>query len=180
MNAPIIVSAIFGDADFRKLDDLRRAHFPPERNVIAAHLTLFHHLPPSILDELAGRLREATRAPPPQATLCGVMSLGRGTAFRVECAALAEIRSELAHVFATLLTPQDAQGWRPHVTIQNKVSAENARQLQQTLTATFQPRSLSIVGIAAWWYRDGPWEFAFGCRFGSGNRMKAPPRFIAG
>ncbi len=59
--APIIVAAEFGGTDFTWLDGLRRAHFPPERNQIAAHLTLFHHLPPSLLAELDTRLNAATR-----------------------------------------------------------------------------------------------------------------------
>ncbi len=174
MNAPLIVSAVFGAEDFRWLDGLRRAHFPPERNVIAAHMTLFHHLPPTILNELEIRIQEATRAPPPRAMLSGIMSLGRGTAFRVESAALAMIRADLAHVFARMLTPQDAQVWRPHVTVQNKVSAEEARTLQRSLGADFRPRALTLAGLGVWWYRDGPWDFALGYRFGSGQKMKAP------
>jgi hypothetical protein len=43
--APIIISALLGPEDFGWLNDLRRAHFPPERNQLDAHLTLFHHLP---------------------------------------------------------------------------------------------------------------------------------------
>ena len=38
--APLIVSALLGGADFAWLDLLRRAHFPPERNVLAAHLAI--------------------------------------------------------------------------------------------------------------------------------------------
>ncbi|MGK3899645.1 hypothetical protein ABI062_15425, partial [Enterococcus faecium] len=60
--APIIVSALFGDRDFAWLDGLRRAHFPPERNVLPAHLTLFHHLPPSVEHELRALLAQAARA----------------------------------------------------------------------------------------------------------------------
>ena len=59
--APIIVSALFGDADLAWLDALRRAHFPPARNQLPAHLTLFHHLPPSIEGELGARLGTETR-----------------------------------------------------------------------------------------------------------------------
>ena len=50
--APIIVTALLGSADFGWADGLRRAHFPPERNKIPAHISLFHHLPPARLEEL--------------------------------------------------------------------------------------------------------------------------------
>ncbi|WP_294293579.1 2'-5' RNA ligase family protein [uncultured Sphingomonas sp.] len=150
---------MFGHEDATVLDGLRRAYFPPERNQLAAHLTLFHHLPPSVADELKHRLIGLTRgAPAPQAWLGGVMSLGRGTAFRVESPELEGIRAELASAFAPLLTPQDRAGWRPHVTIQNKVAPTEAKALQAQLSADFLRRPLHIKGLASWWYRGGPWE----------------------
>ncbi|WP_299328099.1 2'-5' RNA ligase family protein [Parasphingopyxis sp.] len=157
--APIIVSALFGDADFAFFNGLRRQHFPPERNVIDAHLTLFHHLPPSIAGELKHRLDAETRdAPQPKARLSGIMSLGRGVAFRIDSPDLAVIRNGLADAFSGLLTPQDQQGWRPHVTIQNKVEPAEAKRLLAELSADFRPRPVDISGIACWYYRGGPWE----------------------
>lgn len=156
---PLIVSAVFSPEDAALLNGLRRTHFPPERNQLDAHLTLFHHLPPSIGDELKHRLSQHARgAAAPQAWLGGVMSLGRGTAFRVESPALEAIRADLADAFAPLLTPQDRAGWRPHVTIQNKVAPAAAKALQAELSADFRRRPLRIAGLASWWYRGGPWE----------------------
>ena len=45
--APIIVTALFGRQDTAFFDAMRREHFPPERNQLAAHLTMFHALPQS-------------------------------------------------------------------------------------------------------------------------------------
>lgn len=157
--APIIVSALFGAADHAWLDGLRRAHFPPERNQLAAHLTLFHHLPPSLAPELKRRLAELTRGrPAPQARAAGLMSLGRGVAIRIDSPELAAIRAELADSFAGLLTPQDQSGWRAHVTIQNKVAPAEAKALLAQLQPGLAPRPLAVAGLAAWWYRGGPWE----------------------
>lgn len=157
--APFIVSALFGPEDFAWLDELRRAHFPPERNQIAAHLTLFHHLPPSVEAELRRRLAAATRhQPKPPAMVAGIMNLGRGVALRIESPVLQSIREELASAFTGLLTPQDQAGWRPHVTIQNKVTPEEARTLREGMVASFRARPLEIAGLAAWHYRGGPWE----------------------
>lgn len=157
--APIIVSALFGAEDSAYLTGLRRAHFPPERNHLDAHLTLFHHLPPSIESELKHRLAQGTRGvTPPRASLAGLMSLGRGVAFRVESPELEAIRESLRDAFAPLLTPQDAGGWRPHVTIQNKVEPGIARALKTDLEADFRPRPLAIAGIGCFYYRGGPWE----------------------
>lgn len=157
--APIIVTALFGGEDHALLDGLRRCHFPPERNFIPAHLTLFHHIAPELGAELKQRLTAETRGvPAPAARIAGLISLGRGVAFRVESPDLAAIRARLADAFATMLVPQDSAGWRPHVTIQNKVDPAEARALKAALEAGFQPRPLAISGLAAWWYRGGPWE----------------------
>jgi hypothetical protein len=165
--APIIVAALIGEADLAVLDGLRRTYFPPERNQLVAHLTLFHHLAPSLRSELDGRLRAETRGvAAPRAQLAGLMNLGGGVAFRVDSRELASIRHRLAEAFATMLTPQDAAGWRPHVTIQNKVSAATARETLATLAAGFRPRPLAIVGLASFFYRGGPWEPIRRYRFG--------------
>ena len=156
--APLIVTALFGDGDNGWLQELRRAHFPPERNQVPAHLTLFHHLPPSVARELDRRLATYAATPPPRATIAGIMDLGAGTALRVDSEELEDIRHDLAEGLRGLLTPQDQAPWRPHVTIQNKVEPREAKRLQQQLRAMFAPRPLAIRGLATWRYLGGPWE----------------------
>jgi 2'-5' RNA ligase len=156
LSGPIIVTALFGDGDNGWLQQLRRTYYPAELNRVPAHLTLFRQLPPSLEAELATRLARATVAPPPRATIAGIMDLGEGTAFRVDSEELDAIRAELAEAFHGLLTPQD-RAWRPHITIQNKVARAEARKVQRELTATFEPRPLAIRGLAAWRYLGGPW-----------------------
>lgn len=165
--APVIVAAEFGKADFAWLDRLRRAHFPAERNVLPAHLTLFHHLPPALLPELDARLKAAMRAMArPSATIGEPMLLGRGVALRVRCTPLEALRADLADIFTGSLTAQDAAGWRPHVTIQNKVEPSVARALHAALSAEFgQPRPLVLTGLATHHYRGGPWEAIARYRF---------------
>jgi 2'-5' RNA ligase superfamily len=161
------------------LDGERRAYFPPERNQLRAHLTLFHHLPPSCEGELLRRLREETRVAPPPALIDGLMSLGYGVAYRVRSSALEAARANLAEAFADLLIPQDRAAWRPHVTIQNKAKPAVAKALLSQLEAQFQPRPLNIAGLAAWHYRGGPWSPIAAYRFGGGHSMKVPPLLIA-
>ena len=158
MSGPIIVTALFGDGDNGWLQQLRRAHYPPERNQVPAHLTLFRQLPPSLEAELSDRLAAATAARPPKATIANVIDLGEGTAFAVESEALEAIRAGLAEAFHGLLTPQDLSSWRPHITIQNKVPTREARVLQQQLRLNFEPRPLKLRALASWRYLDGSWE----------------------
>lgn len=158
MSAPIIVTALLGASDFAWADTLRRTHFPPDRNLVPAHITLFHHLPPSVAGELKDELKEETRAKAPAARLSGLRHLGRGVAYDVDSPALADIRDRLADHFAGLLMPQDQASWRPHITVQNKAEPKTAKALLTELQASFTPRPLQIVGLASWWYRGGPWE----------------------
>jgi hypothetical protein len=149
---------LFGDGDNGWLQELRRAHYPPERNRVPAHLTLFHHLPPSVQGELVRRMAHYAATPAPEASLTGIIDLGGGTALRVESDGLEDIRYDLALALRGLLTPQDMAPWRPHITVQNKVEAKEAKALQARLRAGFERRSLEIRGLALWRYLDGPWE----------------------
>jgi len=149
-----------GTQDFAWADGLRRAHFPQERNLVPAHITLFHHLPPSLLPELTERMKRICAGPAPAAMLTKVMFLGRGVAYQVESEGLITIREELAQAFAGLLTPQDQARPRLHLTVQNKVTPEEARALAAALGDGFRARALRISGLAAWHYRGGPWELA--------------------
>ncbi len=166
--APVIITATMGVRDFAWADSFRRAHFPPDRNVLRAHITLFHHLPPERLPELSRLLQEATRgAPAPAARLCDVMLLGGGVAFRIESPELLAIRAWIAEWFANDLLPQDQHTPRLHITIQNKVSREEARTLHAGLAATFRARPIAIAGLAAWHYLGGPWQLVREYKFAS-------------
>jgi 2'-5' RNA ligase superfamily len=157
--APIIVTAQMGKGDQLWADDLRKAHYPPERNHLSAHITLFHHLPPTQLPEIKARLAAMARdhdAPP--AMLGGVMSLGGGVAYRVDSPELLAMRDALADGFHGLLIPQDQARPRLHITVQNKVEPPVAKALLAKLSASFIPRPLAITGFAAYHYRGGPWE----------------------
>jgi 2'-5' RNA ligase superfamily protein len=154
----LIVTAELAPRDLAWLDQLRRAHYPVDRNQLRAHLTMFHALPPSAELEVRGTLSRLVSRAQPRASVEGLMSLGNGTAFRIVSADLDDIRRELAEVFHGLLTAQDSGGWRPHVTIQNKVRPKTARELLDRLQSGFSPRALGIGGLGLHRYLDGPWE----------------------
>ena len=61
-------------------DRLRELHFPPERNYLSAHLTLFHKLPGEREAEISTELREASRNREPMALAVALpgRSLGAG------------------------------------------------------------------------------------------------------
>jgi hypothetical protein len=158
MSHPLIVTADFTTDDFAWLQGLRRTHYPADRNQVPAHLTMFHALPPSIEAEARQQLALYCRQGRPKASVVGLMDLGGGVAFRIVSEELHDIRESIADHFHGMLGAQDAGGWRPHVTIQNKVPPRQARELIAEMERSFRPRPLGIAGLSLHCYLNGPWE----------------------
>lgn len=156
---PLILTLDFDAPTFARFDGERRRHFPEALNRIPAHATLFHHLPgalePGVIETVASLARTV---PPPEVAVTGLRFTGRGVAYVLASEALSDFRARLAGRFAPHLTAQDRQGWRPHVTVQNKVSPEAARALHADLQHGFRPFRFAAPATALWRYRGGPWE----------------------
>ncbi len=78
---PLIVTADLDPGAMAFLDGLRRAHFPPERNHLRAHLTLFHHRPGEEAGRVRADLADVAATEPLEATIDRVLKLGRGVAY---------------------------------------------------------------------------------------------------
>jgi len=121
---PFIVTAELPPDLFKWADALRRTHFPPERNWLQAHVTLFHSFAPSLRRELPALLaRIAAEYAPPSARIDGLMDLGQGPALAiVSPAMLASVPAgrfaeahEVAAAIAFLAAP--AAGYANGVTL---------------------------------------------------------------
>ena len=137
-------------------DAQRKRYFPPERNFLQAHLTLFHQLPDEdqIYDILA-----AINFKPIELEVTGLMNIGAGVAYKVESKSLKNLHGVLSNAFKDVLIVQDNQGFRPHITIQNKVMPEVARKLLEQLSRDFEEFKITAVGLELWLYLGGPWEW---------------------
>lgn len=169
--APLILTLRLDDSSQEALEDLRRKHFPPERNVVPAHLSLFQRLPGDKSGEILADIDEVSGDQEPlvlEAT--GLRFLGHGVAFDFESSGLRSLRSELARRWEPLLENQDRQGLRAHVTVQNKVSSERAKKLYQRLAAGFESFEAIGEGLMLWRYLGGPWEKFGEADFGEGLR----------
>ncbi len=159
MEKPLIVTAQLDEGASGYFDRLRSAHFPPAINHLRSHLTLFHNLPGTeeraVLETLA---REARALAPFPVEVAALMKLGRGTAFRLESAPLSALRARLAEAFEPWLKPQDCEKFRPHVTVQNKVSPAEAIGLYDHLSRDFTPFTAMAEGLQLWRYEGGPWS----------------------
>ena len=138
---------------------MRQQHFPPERNQIPAHLTLFHSLPDTDeIDQVLSTL--AAQQPPFVLTINGLRSLGKGVAYKVSSPPLLALHHQLAEAFAEHLTPQDRQRFQPHIVIQNKATPEAARALLAELERSFHALLADATGLDLWHYLGGPWQLA--------------------
>jgi 2'-5' RNA ligase len=157
--APLILTLQFDERSFAFFDKQRRRYFPPERNFIPAHLTLFHALPGEQLEtiqrDLKGRASDQKLF---TLDVTGLRPLGRGVAYALASAELTDMRRHFAQIWNDWLKPQDRQNHNPHVTVQNKVDPTQARALLEDLSDGFTPFQVEAIGMELWWYRGGPWE----------------------
>ena len=163
---PLILTARFDPASQDTFQNLRDRYFPAERNIVPAHLTLFHKLPQDRLLEIEGRLKAlAARTRQEAFTVDGVRNLGRGVALELKSPCLEGVSQQLQDAWYPLLSPQDRQRFRPHITIQNKVDPETARRTLQALSEACLSIEGAVWGLTLWLYRNGPWQhyedFAF-------------------
>ena len=87
-----------------------------------------------------------------------VRLLGEGVAYRLESSLLQQLHRQLQKQWRTYLTPQDQQKLWPHVTVQNKVSPDEAKRLHVRLSEDFAPFEATGAGLHLWEYHGGPWE----------------------
>ena len=165
---PIIVTLAMEEAAHTRFQALRDRHFPPELNRVPAHLTLFHHLPGERADEVEATIRSLCAARAAfDVEVTEPRSIGRGVMLRCESEALTELRAAVAEAFEADLTRQDQQGWRPHVTVQNKVTPAEAKRTLAELSEGFEPWSFRALGLHVWDYMGGPWRERRTAMFGT-------------
>ncbi|KPL67227.1 hypothetical protein SZ64_03415 [Erythrobacter sp. SG61-1L] len=156
--APLLITAELPGDVLAWADTLRRAHYPPERNRLRAHVTLFHALPPSAEGEVRRLLADLAKGPPPEARIGGIMNLGRGTAFDVDSPAMVQLHSIMAERLHGLLTMQDDRRLRLHITVQNKVEPAAARALQTELAQLNERRKFVFRGFGLYAWEEGLWR----------------------
>jgi 2'-5' RNA ligase len=161
MTDPLILTLKFDQTTFKQTNTLRQQHFPPERNVVPAHVMLFHQLPDHQISTISQTLQTlCTQTQRFPFSLPGLQFLGNGVAIKVSAPALMQLHKSLTTIWESWLIPQDRQSYRPHITIQNKVTPETSRQLYEGLAAEWQPITGWGEGLLLWHYHQGPWELA--------------------
>jgi hypothetical protein len=170
VSQPFILTATIPEPVRGWVEGLRREHFPPERNFLHAHVTLFHAFAPSLREELGRFLPQVAREfAPPGGRITGLIDFGKGTAIKLEAPQLRAIRRMISDRFHGSLTDQDLHEPRLHITVQNKASKKAARALQAELEPQLEPWIargwFAFPALELHLYQGGPWthlrDFAF-------------------
>jgi 2'-5' RNA ligase len=160
-DSPLILTLKLDPLTFEQVNTLRQQHFPPDRNWIPAHITLFHALPSQQISPISEKLQQVcAQIPPFQIHFADLRFLGKGVALECSSSFLNQLQQDLAQSWTDWLTAQDRQKYRPHITIQNKVLPEQARQLYEQMKQTWHSFNGWGEGLLLWYYRGGSWELA--------------------
>jgi 2'-5' RNA ligase len=154
----LILTLELDPTSFEIFNTLRKEHFPPERNFLDAHITLFHKLPEEQEASIKETLQEISSRSALMLSFSSLRFLGKGVAVNVESSELLELRRQLATTWQDWLEAQDKQPFKPHVTVQNKVTPEEAKRLLENLQQTWVPLTGKGTGLLLWRYLGGPWE----------------------
>ena len=156
---PLVLTLTLDEAATTFFNQLRQRHFPAERNYLEAHLTLFHQLPGAEAKRLVSELESISQQYRPlKLVVKEVRLLGKGVAYRVESTLLQQLHRQLQKQWRSHLTAQDQQKLWPHVTVQNKVSPNEAKRLHAELSEGFAPFEAVGTGLHLWEYHGGPWQ----------------------
>jgi hypothetical protein len=163
------------EVSFTRLDVLRRRYFPPDTNFLPAHLTLFHALTAEqVARLLIARPSLIGKSIPLQFVRPAL--IGRGVVIEVGRGGPADFHSRLVEALGHGLTRQDRQPFRPHVTIQNKVTRADAKATFSEVANDFSPWPGHGIGLEVWRYLGGPWAPHLQLSFeAEGSASESPP-----
>ncbi len=163
---PFVLTLGIDAASQAELERLRRRHFPARLNRVPAHITLFHALPGEEGEPIRALLATVAAGYSPfWVAVTDLRKLGRGVAYALAADPLERLHAQLRAAWLPWLTAQDAQPFRPHVVIQNKVDPAQARTLYEELSGSFRSWQVCGGSLLLWRYLGGPWaldaEFLF-------------------
>ncbi|KAM3077351.1 hypothetical protein ACMFMG_006701 [Clarireedia jacksonii] len=160
MSQPFVLTLRIDSASEKLLTGLRTRFFPESRNYLNAHITLFHALPADSLP-----LYQAILTQVAQRESCFTLGINapfplgkKGVGINVASHNLRELHEELLEHFKkeeVQLTDQDQRKLRPHVTVQNKVGEEEARETLEIVKREFKEQAGRAEALTLWRYEVG-------------------------
>ncbi|WRT69890.1 uncharacterized protein IL334_006881 [Kwoniella shivajii] len=180
--SPLILTLRLDQATHKLLTDLRSKYFPPHRNFLTAHVTLFHAIPVHRFAELDSKLKTICNERKGWDVFIGEPEKmgNRGVYLRLRERPSSTTEGLRAQLLADLkrgikedkdkLTNQDLQTMkRPHVTVLNKANGDEevekclaeVKEVFEKMKKDGQKEGQHIgraTGFELWEYLGGPWK----------------------
>ncbi|KAI5236999.1 hypothetical protein E4T43_08217 [Aureobasidium subglaciale] len=148
----------------RTLTETRKKYFPPRLNKLEAHITLFHALPGSLLEEkIKPTLREVSSNTTQFHLLAATpFRLNKGIAIGLPKSSggddARQVHQQLKFAWEDFLSRQDAGGFAAHYTIMNKVDDEKEVQKAfEQVQEEWKGCHGTVLGLSLFKYDRGNW-----------------------
>jgi hypothetical protein len=115
-------------------------------------------LPGAELSALSHDIEAVRAAPPFEMQVSKLHFTGKGMLFYIESPPLLDMHRKLASRWDKWLIPQDRQGYKPHIVVQNKTLAEQAKVDFLEMQSNFRPMVVRAESLVLWQYLHGPWQ----------------------
>lgn len=156
MATSLIVTVKMQAIDAAFFNALRTKYYPAYCNFVDAHITLFHKLPTE-LNLVTELLEKATKRNNLAINVTGIKNVGNSVAYTLECAELVQLHRSLQKKLTSYLTTKDRRKLKPHITIQNKVTAFKAVQTAQFLQENFIQSTIHAIGLSTFLFHKNKW-----------------------
>lgn len=171
----VYVLTLLTDAKHHQtLTNTRKRYFPPRLNKLDAHITLFHALPGSKLEEnIKPVLREVAQKESPFPILAAKpFRLNKGIAIGVPKSQGGDdarrVHAQLKQAWTGFLSQQDAGGFAAHYTIMNKVDDQKEVQHAfEEVEGQWSGCKGTVQGLSLFRYDRGHWVHAEDFKFAS-------------
>lgn len=161
----VYVLTLLTDAQHHRiLTETRKKYFPPRLNRLEAHITLFHALPGSLLDESIKPTLKDVASKTNQFHLLAAtpFRLNKGIAIGLPKSQggddARQVHGQLKGAWREFLSSQDAGGFAAHYTIMNKV--DNEKDVQRAFEEVQQEWKGchgTVLGLSLFKYERGNW-----------------------
>ena len=140
-------------------EEKRKFYYPNYCNFVPAHLTYFHAAPNNELF-LNSLKAVADIQQILMETEC-ILPFNNGMAYAAKNDYLQRLHAVLQQNFIKDFSGKDRKIWKPHITIQNKVTTYKAKKNYQELSANFEPFTFKAEGFNVYEYANKKWVFKF-------------------
>lgn len=176
-DAVYVLTLLTDTKHHRTLTETRKKYFPPRLNKLEAHITLFHALPGSKLEEsIKPTLREVSNKTTQFHILAATpFRLNKGIAIGMPKSQggddARQVHGQLKGAWREFLSSQDAGGFAAHYTIMNKVDDEKEVQKAfEQVQDEWRGCHGTVLGLSLFKYDRGHWVHEEDFKFKTDNQ----------